>query len=61
MPQKNYLKKIRFILKQVDAICTKHPEADRNTVYHTLLTLRRKPEERLYWSLLRAGKIKDPY
>jgi hypothetical protein len=47
---------MRRIMREVTAIRRRHPEADPDTIRHTLILLKEKPVERLRRSLLRAQK-----
>lgn len=40
--------------RRADAIASKHPDLDVSLLYHTLVNLRRSPEERLARGLARA-------
>lgn len=43
---------------ECDRLMRLMPDADRHTVWHTLLMLRLSPEERLRWSLLRGRGLR---
>lgn len=43
---------------ECDRIMKLLPDADRHTVWHTLLALRQTPQERLEWSLLRGRGLR---
>jgi transcriptional regulator with XRE-family HTH domain len=50
----DHLEKARRILLQVDRVMSRHPEASREDVLHTLRLLELKPIERLRRGLLRG-------
>jgi len=47
----------RLLLAEVDAICSSHRQADRDTIRHTLLLLHEPALERLRRALLRGQKF----
>jgi hypothetical protein len=48
------VQRVRALQRRLNAILKKHPEADREHVWHTLLLLEEPPIERLRRGLLRA-------
>ncbi|HEX5037116.1 MAG TPA: helix-turn-helix transcriptional regulator [bacterium] len=51
------LQRLRRLAAETDEILGKHPEADRDNVWHTLLLLEENPWKRLNRGLLRARTI----
>lgn len=52
-----HLAKIKKLQEELDSILQKYPRANRENVWHTLLLLQQKPEERLNRGLTRAQKF----
>jgi predicted DNA-binding transcriptional regulator AlpA len=47
----------RLLLAKIDAICSSHQHADRDTIRHTLMLLHEPPIDRLRRALLRGKKF----
>jgi len=52
--------RLRKLASETDRILERHPEADRDNVWHTLLLLEENPWKRLRRGLLRARKTPIP-
>jgi transcriptional regulator with XRE-family HTH domain len=47
----------RLLLAKIDAICSSHRHADRDTIRHTLMLLQEQPIDRMRRALLRGKKF----